>query len=697
MYLLTLQSEAPHCEATRALCRALARESTPAVTGLLSRHWHMANRGSLRGRYLFKDRESAEAFAAAPASGDPAIGLLHHGTALAPPLIRIGKAFDRAFFDRPVFIVSSPRSGSTLLYEVLCNAAGLWNIDGESHGIIEGIPGLHPAQRHFESHQLEAADAGTDTATALYAGFATELRNHLGYHYLDLPAKARPKRVRLLEKTPENALRIPFLDALFPSARFIFLHRDARQTVNSLIDGWRHGGFVNIAGLPGWERRDWCFLLPPGWRSLNGADLSDIAAFQWRSANTRILDDLEALPRERWTVVEYADLIAAPQAVVKRLCRFMEIDCDPSLEAKLSPPLPLSSTTISPPSPIKWRSNANFRESSLAGLGPLMGRLRDLTDHAIPPPPRHFKSGTKLYFSCFIDEIQPVAEPGRGGNLVVNPGFHFQLGQSVPLPLLRRTRFREHFLPDHPLLWIEDTGNGALYPYWTRQNQARLFMGFKAGQKPPAPLAENLEAQLKTAGVLVNMEEYTTAKSAAEHRTELACREFAAERFCKLSSLLHPVQIEALTRYYSAMIGTGEWKLGDGQVERRYGRHNEPIARYFHHQLTSLVSHIAGEPVKPTYAYVSAYQGGAALRAHLDRRQCEFTMSLLLDREQNAAPWPLWFQTHEGKTSLNLDCGDAVLFRGCELPHWREAALAEQFATMLLFHYVPSSFRGALD
>ncbi|MBK7216095.1 MAG: sulfotransferase [Candidatus Promineofilum sp.] len=45
--------------------------------------------------------------------------------------------------------------------------------------------------------------------------------------------------IRLLEKTPENCLRLPFLQALFPDARVLFLVRDGRANVHSLLEGWR--------------------------------------------------------------------------------------------------------------------------------------------------------------------------------------------------------------------------------------------------------------------------------------------------------------------------------------------------------------------------------------------------------------------------------------------------------------------------
>ena len=39
-------------------------------------------------------------------------------------------------FDRPMFIVSSPRAGSSLLFETLAQAPGLWTIGGEGHARV---------------------------------------------------------------------------------------------------------------------------------------------------------------------------------------------------------------------------------------------------------------------------------------------------------------------------------------------------------------------------------------------------------------------------------------------------------------------------------------------------------------------------------------------------------------------------------
>jgi hypothetical protein len=57
----------------------------------------------------------------------------------------------------------------------------------------------------------------------------------------------------------------------------------------------------------------------------------------------------------------------------------------------------------------------------------------------------------------------------------------------------------------------------------------------------------------------------------------------------------------------------------------------------------------------------------------------------------------LWFQTGNGPISLVQCTGDAVLFGGCELPHWRDEPPQGSASTALLFHYVPRAFNGVLD
>ena len=190
-----------------------------------------------------------------------------------------------------------------------------------------------------------AADADPATAEPLRRRFRDALRNRDG---AALPAGAP---VRMLEKTPKNALRVPFLAAAFPEARFIYLHRDPRPTLASMIEGWRSGQFRTYPTLPGWTGLDWSFLLIPGWRSLIGAPLEEIVARQWATTTGILLDDLARLPPERWIAARHEDLVADPTAVVRRLASDLGFGWDRPLPAAL----PLSRHTYSPPDSQKWR------------------------------------------------------------------------------------------------------------------------------------------------------------------------------------------------------------------------------------------------------------------------------------------------------------------------------------------------------
>jgi hypothetical protein len=64
-------------------------------------------------------------------------------------------------FDRPVFIVSPPRSGSTLLFETLAGAPDLFTIGDESHQLIEGLQQLNPASHGYESNGDTSKRFGT--------------------------------------------------------------------------------------------------------------------------------------------------------------------------------------------------------------------------------------------------------------------------------------------------------------------------------------------------------------------------------------------------------------------------------------------------------------------------------------------------------------------------------------------------------
>lgn len=271
--------------------------------------------------------------------------------------------------DKPVFIIAAPRSGSTLLFETLACTPGFSSFGGEAHWLVEDVPALRPGAPGVDSNRLTAAQATAEVTAAIRRAALPRLQGPQG----------RPPATgaRLLEKTPKNSLRIPFLKQVFPDARFIFLWRDPRENISSIMEAWRSGGWVTYRDLPGWEG-PWSMLLPPGWQSQRGAPLESVAAWQWQCTNDTVLDDLQQLPREDWTSVACHDFVADPAATIRRLCAFADVPFDAALQARTAAALPLSRHTHTQPEPEKWRRNEAALTRVLPTIEACWQRLRAL-------------------------------------------------------------------------------------------------------------------------------------------------------------------------------------------------------------------------------------------------------------------------------------------------------------------------------
>lgn len=296
-------------------------------------------------------------------------------TSEAPPQSAPNRRRSRTRIDAPVFIIAAPRSGSTLLFETLAASERFCTLGGEAHWLVEGLRELRPGEGAVNSNRLTAEHATADVVERIEREIHAHLRDARGDSLATTGGRV------LLEKTPKNSLRIPFFERIFPDARFVFLWRDARENVSSIIDAWRAGRWRTYERLQGFEG-SWSMLLPPGYAALNGRPLEEIAAWQWREANRIALEDLAQLPRERWTALRYKDLVAEPRRTVESLFRFLGMTIDPMLEKRLCEPAPLSRYTLSAPHPEKWRRNETEVARVLASLEEMEQRLRALHHHA---------------------------------------------------------------------------------------------------------------------------------------------------------------------------------------------------------------------------------------------------------------------------------------------------------------------------
>jgi uncharacterized protein (TIGR03032 family) len=301
----------------------------------------------------------------------------------------------------------------------------VWAIRRHSHPIIERLPALHPQNLGWDSNRLTATDALPGVADRLRAAFLAEIRDRKGN-----PAPEDATGLRMLEKTDKNALRVPFFNAVFPDALFIYVHREPRESLADMVAAWESKRFVSYPQLPGWPGPGWSLLLTPEWRKLAGKPLVEIVAEQWSMATRILLADLEKLSPERWCVVDYRALIEDQQREVERLCEFAGIEWDKELHS----PLPESTHTVPRPDPERWKQYETDIEAALPRTEELAARSRDWI--ADPPADRRAGAGAAARGSPFRSTVSsslPAILGQVGGSLMVTT---YQTGRLV---CVRRT------------------------------------------------------------------------------------------------------------------------------------------------------------------------------------------------------------------------------------------------------------------
>lgn len=270
-------------------------------------------------------------------------------------------------------------------------------------------------------------------------------------------------------------------------------------------------------------------------------------------------------------------------------------------------------------------------------------------------------------------------------------------GGNVPPDLAISANTFSTFPLKGTIAWVQSQKRGWL-PFWLGPRLEKAVRSVRPGVPVPPDFPASDRDLLVAAGILVP----GTSNSIRENDSSVndSRARFFRSGYAPLSGLIHPFHVAALRRYSRQLIRTGAIRLGDKQSPRRYAAYNEPVAQFFHRQITPLFSSVAGEPLKPSYVYLASYLSGAELKKHTDREQCEFSITVCLDFSPEPdleTPWPICLETSSGTVAVHQALGDGLAYRGTRLPHFRRA-LDEGFtSTSIFFHYVPESFEGSLD
>ena len=170
---------------------------------------------------------------------------------------------------------------------------------------------------------------------------------------------------------------------------------------------------------------------------------------------------------------------------------------------------------------------------------------------------------------------------------------------------------------------------------------------------------------------------------------------FERDGYTIVAGLIDPAMTALLVAHSEALLARGELKLGDRAVPGTPFAYGDPLLDRVLEQLRPRIETEVGRRLLPTFSYLRLYKTGDVLKRHRDRPACEVTASLNLSQTP-AEPWPLHLIGRTGPRAAVLQPGDALIYLGCELPHWRTAFEGERLAQVFL-HYVDADGPHAVE
>lgn len=146
--------------------------------------------------------------------------------------------------------------------------------------------------------------------------------------------------------------------------------------------------------------------------------------------------------------------------------------------------------------------------------------------------------------------------------------------------------------------------------------------------------------------------------------------------------------------YWGKKIDQFNYEPIESQVDNSLSTYNHPQYRQIHTNVRLKLEKIIGRKLYNTYYYDRFYWTGQELAKHTDRDACEISVTLHIGSSLRQ-PWPILIKSVSGKNkSVDLFPGDAMLYKGCERPHWRDPMPGdnrpgmEDWYHQVFFHYV---------
>ena len=190
---------------------------------------------------------------------------------------------------------------------------------------------------------------------------------------------------------------------------------------------------------------------------------------------------------------------------------------------------------------------------------------------------------------------------------------------------------------------------------------------------------------------------HPAAKFFEEHRW-VKIDKFIDSNMCNL--LYHHIQLEtARLNYYDendiSYSKEMDGEFTDPQAPGDFSKYGDPIMDTLLSLSLEQMQTLTGKELVPTYSYHRLYTTGTELKKHSDRSSCEISTTLCLGYDVSNVDaskypdwdWPMFIEEPNGEEiPVHMKPGDMIIYRGCELNHWREPFWGNNHAQVFL-HY----------
>jgi hypothetical protein len=168
---------------------------------------------------------------------------------------------------------------------------------------------------------------------------------------------------------------------------------------------------------------------------------------------------------------------------------------------------------------------------------------------------------------------------------------------------------------------------------------------------------------------------------------------FKDKKYVQVNNVLSQELIK-LASTYALLDERNDLSLEEGdnpQIHNSHSQYADTLMESFLLFLHPILERNTGLNLYPAYSYYRVYRPGANLVKHVDRPSCEISTTVTLEFDYQGAnyDWPIFV----GGAKCSMKPGDLVIYRGCEVEHWREVFTAPEGSYHIQFfcHYVDTN------